>query len=101
MSFTRYFGDSQSNKIRLFFSIPRKIVVLGAWDRNGSSFKEANRGLIEMLAAGILPFSLAELPGFVRFCKIIQPRYNPSGRNHFTQVELQSAYDDMKVLFKY
>uniref|UniRef100_A0A915M9Y1 Transposase n=1 Tax=Meloidogyne javanica TaxID=6303 RepID=A0A915M9Y1_MELJA len=74
-----------------------KATKSGAWDRNGSSFKEANRGLIEMIAAGILPFSLVEQPGFVRFCKIIQPRYNPPGRKHFTQVELQSAYDDMKV----
>nr|CAD2178107.1 unnamed protein product [Meloidogyne enterolobii] len=75
-----------------------KATKSGAWDRNGSSFKEANRGLIEMIAAGILPFSLVEQPGFVRFCKIIQPRYNPPGRRHFTQVELQSAYDDMKCV---
>jgi len=87
--------SKQQNQV--VFSTHKKIVILGAWDRNGSSFKEANRGLIEMIAAGILPFSLVEQPGFVRFCKIIQPRYNPPGRRHFTQVELQSAYDDMKV----
>uniref|UniRef100_A0A1I8B9I1 Dimer_Tnp_hAT domain-containing protein n=1 Tax=Meloidogyne hapla TaxID=6305 RepID=A0A1I8B9I1_MELHA len=49
-----------------------------------------------MIAAGILPFSLVEQPGFIRFCKIIQPRYSPPGRRHFSQFELPEAYSEMK-----
>ena len=70
------------------------------YPRTSAHFKTCEDSLLTLICKDMLPLSLVDSPNFKEFVSILDKRYKPSSRTHFTRVLLPQKYDLVKQLVK-